>query len=133
MKISIKLLLLFIIIGVAAAVVMNMGLLENDDPPEYIKERIELLNTSDYSIDSIKATDEKYTIKLELNEIPRTEIIEEWTETVCKEIRKILVAESIYTDISVKAYAYLMGGKTKYYGETFYDNGTHRYTFHGAD
>jgi len=133
MKIRVKLLILFIIVGAAAAVVTNMGLLENNDPPDYIKERIEALDTRDYSIDSIKATEEKYTIKLELDEIPAIETIEEWTETVCKEVRKILVADSIYTDISVKAYAHLMGGKTQYYGETFYDNGTHRYTFHKGD
>ncbi len=133
MKIRIKLLLLFIIIGIAAAVVMNMGLLENDDPPEYIKERIEALATRNYDIDSVNATDDKYTIKLELKDIPSSDTIESWTETVCREVRKILVAESIYTDISVKAYAYLMGGKTNYYGETFYNQETFRYTFYKAD
>ena len=129
MKIRVKLLILFIIVGIGAAVAINMGWLENEDPPEDIKAQIAALETKNYEITSVKDTGELYKIRLKLLEIPSDSTAESWARLVCEEIHYILRGEAVNRDVSVKTYADLMGGKTKYYGEVYYNRSTHQYSF----
>ncbi|MFO8100756.1 MAG: hypothetical protein R6U37_01095 [Dehalococcoidia bacterium] len=129
MKTRIKILILFIIVGAGAAVAVNMGLLESEDPPENVKEQIEALETRNYEITSVKDTGELYKVRMELLEIPGDKTVEKWARATCAEVHLILRGEGLTRDISVKTYADILGGKTKYYGEVYYDASIYQYTF----
>ncbi len=132
MKIRIKLLVLFIIVGIGAAIAINMGLFENDDPPEHIKTQIEALETTRYEVTSVKDTGELYKIQMNLLEIPSDKTVESWARAICEKVNLILRGESITRDISVKIYVPI-GGKTKYYGEIYYDASRFYYEYIRAD
>ncbi len=132
MKIRIKLLVLFIIVGVGAAVAMNMGLFESEDPPKDIKDRIKALETDDFEIASIKDTGNLYKVQLMLSDVVSDNVAESWAKWLCEEVHTILWEESLDRDISVKTYVDV-GDTTKYYGETFYDASEHWYEYTKAN
>jgi|GEM_PF-5255323 len=131
MKIRVKLLILFIIVGIGAAVAINMGWLEWHDVPGDVRDQIEALSTLDYEVDSIKDTGKTYKIKLEMRKIPTlsTDEIENWTTSVCIDVNRILLREDIKRNIEVEARKKFLGGDIDKYGKTYYDKDSHRYEF----
>lgn len=129
MKISVKLLILFIIVGGIAAVANNLGWLEQDDAPDEIKDQIKALGNRSYEITSIRDDGEIYKIRLRLHDIPAASVIENWATSVCKEIRSILREESVTRDIEVSVYANLLGGQQQEYGECYYDHDRFSYSY----
>ncbi len=131
MKIRYKFIITFIIIGTIYAIMLNLGLLEDDDDtPDEIRDQISELATSDYEFISIRDNGAEYHIILNLLNQPRSSSeAKGWKFALCIQINTILGNADIKRDIQIKSIYTLFGGQTVSYGTLYYYNASEESVF----
>ncbi|MFO8010633.1 MAG: hypothetical protein R6U89_07465 [Dehalococcoidia bacterium] len=129
MRIRYKLLILFIIVGIAAAVIMNLGLFE-DEVPKEVRDSINNLAGDSFGIERIDVDDDLYKIWIEFKFVPgSSNAARVYTDSVCKDTREILSENGISSNIVVHGIRKIIHSRLVEYGSTYYHKSTGEYIF----
>ena len=131
MRVRYKLLILFIIVAGAAAILINLGLFEEEDvAPSEIREQIENLSNDIYEVTKVSDDGNMYKIWIDFkSQLGAHSEAKVHTDSVCTNIRSILMEANIDRDIAVYGMRELIHGKLTKYGTTYYYQALDEYQF----